>query len=252
VPLEGVGGADHFAGLAARYDELRPADDAWVEVLEALIRLGRLDYGRVLDVGCGTGQAAEALAARGARVWGVDPSSAMLERARERHLPGGGVKQARAERLPFKPGWFDGVLMRQVVQHVDRPAAFAEAFRVLRPGGRLAIATFHPDHLHEVWISRLVPRVAELDEGRFPPQEVLEAELRAAGFAQPVVERLRQTRPISREAAVERLRGRFISTLSLVTDDELAEGIARAERDLPERFDATLDWLLLAAERPGA
>jgi ubiquinone/menaquinone biosynthesis C-methylase UbiE len=247
---EGVGGGDHFAALAGRYDELRPADEAWAEVLDALVRLGRLDHGRVLDVGCGTGQAAEALAARGARVWGVDPSPAMLDRARERHLPGGGVKQARAERLPFKPGWFDGVLMRQVVQHVDRPAAFAEALRILRPGGRLAIATFHPDHVHEVWISRFVPRVAELDEGRFPPQDVLEAELRAAGFDAPLVERLRQTRPVTREEAVERLRGRFISTLSLVSDEELAEGVARAERELPERFEGTLDWLLVAAERP--
>jgi hypothetical protein len=105
--------------------------------------------------------------------------------------------------------------------------------------------------VHDVWISRLVPRVAELDEGRFPPQDVLEAELRGAGFAGPVVERLRQTRKIARDEALERLRGRFISTLAVVSDDELAEGVARAERELPERFEATLDWLLLAAERPG-
>ncbi len=214
------------------------------------MRLGGLDAGRVLDVGCGTGRAAEAIALRGARVWGVDPSEPMLAQAHRRLLPGGGLRQARAERLPFRAGWFDGVLMRQVVQHLDRPAAFAESARVLRPGGRIALATFHPDHFDHVWVAGLVPRVADLDRARFPRPEQVQAELEAAGFQAITLERLQQAVPMTREQALERLRGRYISTLQLVTDAELADGIARAERELPERFAGSLDWLLVGAARP--
>ncbi len=219
---------DPFGALAERYDELRPRDAVWEAVLDALVELGRLDRGRVLDIGCGTGRIAEALAARGARAWGVDPSPEMLAVARRRHIPGGGFKQADAERLPFKAGWFDGALMRQVVQHVELVPAFAEAARVLAPGGRLTIGTFHPDHFETVWIARLIPRVAEIDRERFPDPETLTAALGSAGFAEPETRRLTLTKTLTRDEALARLRGRFISTLHLLTEDELAAGIAAA------------------------
>ncbi len=241
-------GPDPFAALAERYDELRPRDAVWEAVLDALVELGRLDRGRVLDIGCGTGRIAEALAARGARAWGVDPSPEMLAVARNRHIPGGGFKQAEAERLPFKDGWFDAALMRQVVQHVDLVPAFTEAARVVAPGGRLVIGTFHPDHFATVWIARLIPRVAEIDRERFPDPAQLTAAFASAGFAEPETRRLTLTKTLSRDEALARLRGRFISTLHLLTEEELAAGIAEAET-FPDTFETTLDWLVLAADK---
>ena len=65
------------------------------------MREGDLAGRRVLDIGCGTGRASEALAARGSRVWGVEPEPEMAELARRRVST---VKVAPAERLPFKDG----------------------------------------------------------------------------------------------------------------------------------------------------
>ena len=132
-----------FGRVAGRYDELRPADENWWEVFELLVREGDLVGRRVLDIGCGTGRAAAALAERGSRVWGVEPEPEMAALARERLST---VKVAPAERLPFKDGWFDRALMWLVLHLVDRPRALAEAWRVLAPDGRLAIATFHWDY----------------------------------------------------------------------------------------------------------
>jgi ubiquinone/menaquinone biosynthesis C-methylase UbiE len=245
----GAGGDAAFADLAGRYDRLRPMDAGWWEVFDALVEAGRLEAGRVLDIGCGTGRLVDVLARRGLRAWGVDPSAEMLAEARGCRPPGGGFKQARAERLPFKDAWFDGAVLRQVVQHLELDAAFGEAARVLRAGGRLAIATFHPDHFDTVWVARLIPRVAAIDRERFPGPERLAGALRTAGFAEPEARRLRQTVTRTREEALEQLRGRFISTLHLLSEDELAEGVERAERELPPRFESMLEWLIVGAER---
>ncbi len=61
--------------------------------------------------------------------------------------------------------------------------------------------------------------------------------------------RLSQESSIDRAGALERIRGKHISTFDLLDDDEYAAGLERAERELPERVDYRLEWLLAAAVR---
>ncbi|HJS70521.1 MAG TPA: methyltransferase domain-containing protein [Gaiellaceae bacterium] len=218
--------------------------------MELLVAEGDLPGRRVLDVGCGTGALASAFAERGARVWGVDASEEMLEVARAAVGKRVGLKLGRAEELPFKDAWFERVVLRLVVHLVDRPRALPELARVLAPGGRAVIATFTEGHFEWYWLTSVFPEVGEIDRRRFPRPDALEAELLEAGFATARTTTLRQRRSISRADALERIRGRYISTLRLLDEKTYAAGLARAERELPEEIESVLEWAVVSADAP--
>jgi ubiquinone/menaquinone biosynthesis C-methylase UbiE len=180
-------------------------------------------------------------------VWAVDPSPEMLAVARARAPRGVRFKQASAEHLPFKDGWFERAVMTLVVHVLDRPRAFAELRRVLGAGGRLVFATFDPAHLHAYWLNRYFPSILEVDLARFAPADVLLGELRAAGFDEARPLRHSQRKRLDRETALERIRGRHISTFDLLDEDEIEAGLARAEADLPDEVEYGLEWLLVVA-----
>ncbi len=235
-----------FGARAATYDELRPTDENWWEVYEALAREGDLTGRRVLDVGCGTGRFAAALSDR-AKVWGVDQSTEMLDVARVR-APAVRFKHASVDALPFKDGWFERATMWLVVHLLDRPRAYAEIRRVLAPGGRIAVATFDPSYFGVFWFRDYFPSMEEIDRARFPTRADFESELEAAGFGAPRFTRLSQQATVTREVALERIRGRHIATFDLISDEEFRAGLERAERELPEQVDYRQEWLIAAAE----
>lgn len=122
--------------LACDYDRHRVgyAD----ELYDALEEYGLGRGQHVLDVGCGTGLASVALAARGCSIVGVDSSEPMLVRARER-VPAAHFLRARAENLPFADAGFDGAVCAQAFHWFDQPRALRELTRVVRPGGAVGI-----------------------------------------------------------------------------------------------------------------
>ncbi len=93
---------------------------------------------RILDIGCGTGYVLERLKAAGAEVVGVEAAPQPLELARKRGI--GRLFGGYAQCLPFAEEQFDLALALDVYEHVDDDVeAIREAWRVLVPGGRLAV-----------------------------------------------------------------------------------------------------------------
>ncbi len=113
---------------------------------ESLARgvMGLLQLGDVLDAGSGDGALAELLAPRARSITCLDKSPKMVAAAEKRldRVAHARVAHGDVCALPFGPGSFDVVLAFNVLVHVDEPArAIAEAHRVLRSGGCLAIVT---------------------------------------------------------------------------------------------------------------
>ncbi len=120
---------------ATRADGLRPAMDAFLDLLPA--------GGRVLDIGSGTGIDVAALRALGFRATGLDASPAMVQSARDRH--GDFFTIGDVRHLELGPlGLFDGVLCIALLLHIlrnDAPAVIDRLRRLTRPGGSLLLVT---------------------------------------------------------------------------------------------------------------
>jgi ubiquinone/menaquinone biosynthesis C-methylase UbiE len=122
---------------------------------------------RVLELGCGPGSLWRPNLDRIPAGWQItlsDFSAGMLAEARANlgGAAGFGFEQADAQALPFADAAFDAVIANHMLYHVpDRPKAFGEIRRVLRPGGRFYAATNGENHLREVYelVQQLDPTI---------------------------------------------------------------------------------------------
>lgn len=145
----------------------RPREAA-LAMVDEVIRLAGLEPGQaVCDVGCGYGATTRLLARRGVTATGITLSAAQHALAVR---SGTGVRFLLGDWLEARlPGEsFHGVLAIECMAHmVDKPAALAEAYRVLRPGGRLVACLWLAAEAPRKWqVRRLLRPIC--DEGRLP------------------------------------------------------------------------------------
>ena len=144
----------YFARHAGEWDELRALHSADADVERGLTEaLADAPLGALLDIGTGTGRMAELFAPHAERIVALDKNLEMLRvaRAKLQHLPTNLIELVQGDfaDLPFPDASFDTVVLHQVLHFAADPApALAEAARVLRSGGRIAIVDF-ASHDHE-------------------------------------------------------------------------------------------------------
>jgi SAM-dependent methyltransferase len=242
--------ADRFDARYARYSY-----DGVRETLLAFVGEAPVD---VLEVGCGTGHWLAALLARrppsddrraavepgdargattsAARplLAGVDPSAPMLAFARAA-APGVHLVQARAENLPWPDASFDRIFCVNALHHfTDRARFFAEARRLLRPGGGLLTVGLDPHSERDTWwVYDYFEGTLAIDRARFAQVRTLRGDITRAGFAW--AESIEADQIESIQPAAAALAGGpggpldrgFTSQLTVLSDEEYRQGLDR-------------------------
>jgi SAM-dependent methyltransferase len=173
-----------YAAVAHEYDDVFPRHVAEhylnkrTRLIKEVLPLG----GLVLDVGCGTGQLGAAIASEGFYVFGVDLSSSMVAKARERGLAG--TFAAVTTALPFVDGSFDLALTVATLHHLETPervaATVSEMGRVVKPGGFIVLWDHNPANPYWPILMKRVPQDSG-DERLVPLAELL-GDVGAAGL----------------------------------------------------------------------
>jgi SAM-dependent methyltransferase len=171
-----VGVLDDYSSQARSYDHTRSASPSVLAPLRAA--LAGAPGPRLADIGGGTGNYALALHDEGWEPVVIDRSSAMLARAHDKGLP---TLHADAQRLPLDDASFDAAMLISMLHHVDDPpTVLAEAKRILRAGGRLAVMLYTREDIEDLWFLELFPSTRTWMDSTHPHLESMLAQLPGA------------------------------------------------------------------------
>jgi ubiquinone/menaquinone biosynthesis C-methylase UbiE len=186
------------------------------------------DVRLVIDVGCGTGRFTRFLeTCFDASAIGVDPSDAMLDRARDKH-PEGRYRRAPAEALPLDDAAVDAAFLSMVYHHInDIDGAMAEVHRVLRPGGWLCVRTSTVDRLDDVVYLQHFPEARAVNEVRLPFARDVQHDATRQGFAPIVHEIVHQPMAVTPAAYISQIEKRMLSDLIAIPDEAFETGLQR-------------------------
>jgi ubiquinone/menaquinone biosynthesis C-methylase UbiE len=222
-----------------------------------------------LDIGCGTGNYTIALADKGLKLYGVEPSEQMLKQARAKN-PQIKWQTGTAEKIPCEHSLFDGVIATLTLHHwTNLDLSFKEISRVLKSKGRLVIFTSTQEQMKRYWLNKYFPGMLRSSIQQMPCYQDLEEAIKASGMVIIAKEKYDIHKDLQDSFLYigknnphlyfdEQIRN-GISSFALSADDkEIQEGLSSLSHDLEhdqfidikKRYANDLgDYLFITAEK---
>jgi SAM-dependent methyltransferase len=227
-----------YSEIAKYYDSVRlvPTEG----LLSRIVQYGRIDRGStVLDVGCGTGRfTLGILDAKPFRLFALEPSIEMLKRAVLKDEPKRILwVRGDGQHLPFRDGFLDCVYMTSVIHHIeDKKTSLQEIHRVLKKGGSCVIMTYSHSGIRKQVISDF-PGVVAIDLKRVPSVPCLKEIMRSVGFRDISYHAIKHDEGLtSVDDYLERVRKKYLSTLTLLSENAFKRGLKVFEKRLRNKY----------------
>ena len=143
--------------IGIEYNITRKADPYIAEQL--LKHLDPKSEGIYLDMGCGTGNYTNEFQKRGLQFIGIDPSTEMLKKARQKN-ENIDWRMGAAESIELLDNAVDGIVGSLTIHHwTDLGKGFSELYRVVKPNGNIVIFTSTPNQMKGYWLNHYFPKM---------------------------------------------------------------------------------------------
>lgn len=228
---------DYYKQVAHLFTDIRLDQKEEIDLtLDVVKKYVNPEFGRLLDIGTGTGRYAIPLVRQGYKVVGLDRSHDQLK-----YFPLNSANAicANSMMLPFKDAEFFCclcILMLHQLQDDERNKTLHEIFRVLRNDGYLVIKTCTHDDLHKRPFNDIFPTGLKVNLSRYPDIDLLKHEIQYLGFRKVETASTFSLQNLETPKLLHSIKNKHNSTMALIPNQEFEEG-CRLLEDLLQHIE---------------